>query len=158
MKSRFEKALEVSRLAHINDKRWGGESYFEGHILPVIEIAERKTNGLSNLFDLKKDLESIKIVAALHDVVEDHADIFGIDRLVKEVTLTKEEVTALKAVTKLEGENYLHFTNRIVMSNLIAKVVKLSDLEHNMSDLKEGSLKDKYRFAQYLIQNSIWND
>jgi hypothetical protein len=29
--------------------------------------------------------------------------------------------------------------------------VKLADLQHNMSDLNEGSLKDKYRFAEYIL-------
>lgn len=157
MKTRLEKSLEISRLAHINDTRWGGESYFEGHVLPVVEIVENKATGLKVLFGVKeKEIESFKIVAALHDVIEDHGDKFPIEKLERELSLTAEEKSALLAVTKQEGENYAIFTLRIAAANLIAKIVKLSDLQHNMSDLKEGSCKDKYRLAEYIIQKNLF--
>ena len=35
--------------------------------------------------------------------------------------------------------------------------VKRADLEHNLSDLKEGSLKEKYRLALYVLSGSIWD-
>lgn len=31
------------------------------------------------------------------------------------------------------------------------ELLKLADLQHNMSDLNEGSLKDKYRLAHYIL-------
>jgi len=33
-----------------------------------------------------------------------------------------------------------------------SRIVKRADLTHNMSDLQEGSLKDKYRLAEYTLK------
>lgn len=71
--------------------------------------------------------------------------------------MTAEIVDAL---SKKEGETYFDFIMRIHNGDspyecgafrvgMVA--VKLADLRHNMSDLKEGSLKDKYRFAEYIL-------
>ena len=60
------------------------------------------------------------------------------------------------------GENYFDFIMRINNGDRSREdfcgafrvgmvSVKLADLEHNMSDLNEGSLKDKYRLAHYIL-------
>lgn len=56
----------------------------------------------------------------------------------------------LDKLTHKEGENYFDYIERISKSSW-ARKVKLADLEDNMSDLEECSLKDKYRFAHYLL-------
>ena len=57
-------------------------------------------------------------------------------------------------LSKKPGETYFDFIMRIhdggpFRTGMVA--VKLADLRHNMSDLQEGSLKDKYRFAEYIL-------
>ena len=54
-------------------------------------------------------------------------------------------------MTKIEGENYLDFILR-AKGNEIARQVKIADIEDNMMSLKEGSLKDKYRLARYVLK------
>jgi len=54
-------------------------------------------------------------------------------------------------LTKIEGENYLDFILR-AKGNEIARQVKIADIEDNMMSLKEGSLKDKYRLARYVLK------
>jgi len=34
-----------------------------------------------------------------------------------------------------------------------ATAIKIADLTHNMCDLREGSLKDKYRLTKYILEN-----
>ena len=33
--------------------------------------------------------------------------------------------------------------------------VKLADLEHNLSDLKKGSLRDKYQLTQHILEEEL---
>jgi len=32
---------------------------------------------------------------------------------------------------------------------------QIADLRHNMSDLKDGTLKDKYQLAEYILRTAI---
>lgn len=91
-------------------------------------------------------LEHIRNVAFLHDTVEDT------DATLEDI---KERFgflvsVAIDHLTKREGENYLDAIKRIEYT-FVARTVKRADLTHNMSDLKEGSMKDKYRLAYYIL-------
>lgn len=86
----------------------------------------------------------LKIVAWLHDVVEDSD--FSLSDLKKECGLQEIHTTAIHALTKQNGENYFDYIKNLA-DNEIARQVKLADLKDNIRDLKEGSMKDKYRFA-----------
>lgn len=79
----------------------------------------------------KMDSEIEKIVAVLHDVVED-TDVTFED--LKAMGFSAEILAALDCVTKRDEEDYVQFIKR-AKSNPIAAKVKLADLEHNM-DLK----------------------
>lgn len=60
----------------------------------------------------------------------------------------------VETLSKLPGENYFDFimcVHNCGPFRVGAAAVKLADLEHNMSDLNEGSLKDKYRLAHYIL-------
>ena len=90
--------------------------------------------------------------AYLHDTLE--------DTLATEEELRKlfpdHIVDTVKILTKKQGENYFDFIIRIKnSSNLDALMIKLADIHDNLSDLKEGSLKDKYRLAQYILQQYL---
>ena len=101
------------------------------------------------------DQEIIEIIALLHDTVEDTYVRFpDIRKRFKDqsVELIERIISGVDALTKRAGENYLDSIKRIML-NKDAVIVKLADLNHNSSDLKQGSLKDKYRLASFILEN-----
>lgn len=94
------------------------------------------------------DSDTEKIVAILHDVVEDTDWTF--ERLTQE-GFPGEVIEALKCVTKREGEEYEDFVKRSA-SNKIARNVKLADLEHNMDARRLSNVteKDVERLKKYV--------
>jgi (p)ppGpp synthase/HD superfamily hydrolase len=73
--------------------------------------------------------DRIYIVALLHDVVEDGYTTFK--KLQKLYDLDDEQMAALDAITRREGEKYFDYIER-VKQNEMAKTVKLADLQHNI--------------------------
>lgn len=73
--------------------------------------------------------EEAKIVAILHDIIEDTKITY--DYLKKE-GFPETIIEALKNVTRINGESYMHFIDR-AKSNPISREVKLADLEDNMN-------------------------
>lgn len=59
---------------------------------------------------------------------------------------------ALDIMNKFNHKNYLEYI-QTAKTNPISRIVKLADLEDNLSDLKPGSLRDKYLLAQYILTN-----
>jgi (p)ppGpp synthase/HD superfamily hydrolase len=94
------------------------------------------------------DTDTEKIVAILHDVVEDTDWTF--EKLAQE-GFPQEIIEALKCVTKREGEPYDDFVRRSA-GNEIARRVKLADLEHNMDArrLTDVTEKDVERLKKYV--------
>lgn len=87
-----------------------------------------------------------KIVALLHDVVED-TDVTFED--LKEMGFSFEIIEAVKAITK-NGESYEEYLRK-VKENEIARKVKMEDIKHNM-DLSRLSVitdKDLKRVEKY---------
>ena len=85
-----------------------------------------------------------KILAYLHDAVEDQPQRFSLSKARK---LFGEEVAeGLDAITHREGEDYQTYLQR-VKANPLAKAVKLCDLHHNMdlSRIKNPTEKDRLR-------------
>ena len=93
------------------------------------------------------DTVLLKTIAALHDIVEDT----DVTALQIENTFGSKIADAVTAITKIEGEDYNEYLER-VKKNEYARVVKLADLSHNM-DLRrlndEPSEKDISRRAKY---------
>lgn len=73
------------------------------------------------------DLEA-KIVATLHDVVEDTA--WTLDELRAE-GFTEEIVAAVDALSRREGETYSDFIGRTIAGGLLPMRVKLADIAEN---------------------------
>jgi (p)ppGpp synthase/HD superfamily hydrolase len=151
-----ELAIEIATAAHAGQKRKNsGEDYIT-HPLKVAENAERifreEYAGDSFPDDVEVLARKIYIVGVLHDVIEDTA--------VTMETLSKEfpDIHILQALYKLtrsKGQTYFDFIKEVIDNgSIIAKTVKIADIQHNMSDLQEGSLKDKYRFALDKLTNS----
>lgn len=103
-----------------------------------------------------------RIVAVLHDVVEDCRPQWTFERLAEE-GFSEEVIAALKAVTKLPSEEdesgdarelklarYMGFIDRVA-GNPIGRRVKMADLADNMdlSRLGTPTEKDLLRVAKY---------
>lgn len=151
----IEKAADFARKAHAGQKRKDGKEYFT-HVEEVAKIVDENWFYLIP-YEARKVWNDCKdhVVAAayLHDVIED----CGVTKqqLIDDgfSVMTAEIVDAL---SKKEGENYHDFILRIHNGGAFrvgAVAVKLADLQHNMSDLNEGSLKDKYRLAYYILDS-----
>ncbi len=88
-----------------------------------------------------------KIVALLHDIVED-TEVTIPD--LKNLKFSKEVIEAIDVITKKKDQEYFSYLKSI-KGNSIAKKVKIEDLKHN-SDLKRlrfVTQKDMDRFIKY---------
>jgi len=89
-----------------------------------------------------------KIVAWLHDVLED-TDLTPAD--LAERGVERFLIQSIVCLTRLKKENYKNYILRI-KKDVIATKVKIADLKHNLSNLKDGSMKDKYLLALYILE------
>ena len=88
-----------------------------------------------------------KIVALLHDIVED-TDVTVSD--LKNLKFSKEVIEAVDVITKKKDQEYFSYL-KLIKDNSIAKKVKIEDLKHN-SDLKRlrfVTQKDMDRVIKY---------
>ena len=90
--------------------------------------------------------ESYICVAWLHDIIEDHN--YPLEQI--RVEFGDEIASAVLAISKVKDEDYQDYLNR-VKANEIARIVKLSDLNHNMqlSRLPKVTSKDLQRVEKY---------
>lgn len=102
-----------------------------------------------------KSLEA-KIVAILHDIIED-TDITKEDLL--DMEFPYEIVEAIELLSKPKKEDYIHYIRRI-KENPLAKEVKMADLQDNMdlSRLNKITEKDLNRVEKYKKAYSILNE
>jgi (p)ppGpp synthase/HD superfamily hydrolase len=128
----LERAIEIAVTAHAGQRDRSGRIY----ILHPLRL----------MMNVRSDEE--KIVAVLHDVVEDTH--WTMDDLRRE-GFPKKLLQALDCVTKREGESYERFVERSA-KNPLARRVKIADLEDNMDvrRLAEATPKDGERLAKYL--------
>ena len=129
----LERAIEIAVEAHkgVSDK--GGNPYV--------------LHPLRMMFAVNTDEE--KIVAVLHDVVEDGED-WDFGRLEKE-RFSTEILGALRSVTKItEDEDYDDFIER-ALRNPIGRQVKIADLKDNLDVTRIGGLieRDMKRLNKY---------
>ncbi len=130
--SLLETAQKIAVEAHAGQTERNGQPYI-GHPRRVMARVET---------------EDEKIVAILHDVVEDTSWTFA---QLAEAGFPPHIIAALDCVTKRDGEDYSAFVERSA-SNPIALRVKLADLEDNMDvrRLTEVTEKDRQRLNKYL--------
>lgn len=131
MQKILERAIQIAVLAHNGQVDKGGRPY----ILHPISVM------------MKMDTIEEKIVAILHDSIEDsnikkeELIAFGIPkRLVDEIDL----------LTRKNGDSYMQYISK-VKTGKIAKKVKLADLETNMnlSRIKKPTKTDFDRVKKY---------
>lgn len=128
----LEKALVIATKAHEGQKDKAGSPY----ILHPIRVSNRCLT------------DEEKIVALLHDVIED-TNVSASDLLAS--GFPRNIVEAVLSVTRNEGESYEDFVIRS-KQNPIGRQVKLHDLEDNMDITRFNQLteKDLVRLNKYL--------
>ncbi len=139
----IEKAIQIAARAH--------EGQVDKQGLPYILHPLRVMDGVEGL--------DAKIVAVLHDVVEDTE--VTIDDLERE-GFSAEILAAVRCVTHADGETYADYVVRCG-ANPIGRRVKLSDLADNtrlsrtiVRPLALG--KDTARYGKYLLSHSFLTD
>lgn len=131
MTQTLEHAIAIAAGAHAGQVDKGGSPY----ILHALRVMLKVTT-----------LEE-RIVAVLHDVVED-CDI-SLEELRQE-GFSETVLTAIASVTRVDGETYEDFIARAAQ-NPIGRVVKLADLEENIdiSRIAQPSWDDLERVERY---------
>lgn len=127
----LSKALEICYKAHNNQVDKAGKPYY----LHPIQVA------------LMCDSTKEKIVALLHDVIEDTS--YTIDDLI-EIGFDNEIIEAVECLTKRKAEQYEYYIKR-VSQNPIAKKVKLNDMTHNcdLTRFEKPTSEDLKRVEKY---------
>ena len=137
----LDHALSIAVKAHTGQKDKGGEAY----ILHPLRLM------------MKFESEELKIIAVLHDVVEDSS--ITIDDL-KQYGFNQNILNAIHCLSKREHEKYEDFILRI-KSNSLASKVKIEDIKDNINVLRIPTLSDidlsrvkKYHHAlKVLVKN-----
>lgn len=133
--SNYELALKIATEAHKGQVDKAGVPYIN-HPLTVASLVET---------------EEEKIVALLHDTIED-TNITEQDLL--NYGFSNKIVEAVKLLTHNKNVPYMDYVAKI-KNNELARKVKIADLTHNsdLSRLKEITDKDKKRYKKY--QNAL---
>lgn len=131
MTQTLERAIAIAATAHAGQVDKGGAPY----ILHPLKVMLRMSS-----------LEE-RIVAVLHDVVEDCG--ISLEDLRKE-GFSEAVLSAIESVTKVPGESYEDFVERAAQ-NPLGRVVKLADLEENsdLSRIASPSWEDLERIEKY---------
>ena len=131
MTQTLERAIAIAATAHTGQVDKGGAPY----ILHPLKVMVRMTT-----------LEE-RIVAVLHDVVEDCG--VSLNDL-REEGFSEEVLSAIESVTKVPGESYEDFVDRAAQ-NPIGRAVKLADLEENsdISRIASPGWEDLERIEKY---------
>jgi (p)ppGpp synthase/HD superfamily hydrolase len=119
----LERAIEIAIQAHHGQLDKSGAPY----ILHPLRL----------MFKVRQPEE--KMVAVLHDVVEDSD--WTLAKLRKE-GFPKSVLVAIDHLTRREPESYEVFVNRSIR-NPLAKKIKICDLEDNLNPLRHRELDEK---------------
>jgi (p)ppGpp synthase/HD superfamily hydrolase len=119
-------AKELCKKAHAGQYRRDGITPYHTHPFAVA--------------DLLTD-EDAKIVALLHDVIEDTEYV---SQDLRDLGIPNYLVNAIEWLTKIKGESYGDYLSNIKCDEIAIKV-KIADMIHNLSDNPTEKQKLKYR-------------
>ena len=107
------------------------KKHIYNYVLSVVKTPDEFIHASFVVVNVLKRQQNEKIitVALLHDIVEDGYANF--EELKNRFNLDEEQMAALDAITRRQGERYFDYIERC-KQNEIAKTVKLADLEHNI--------------------------
>ena len=129
MSDLINEALKIAQKAHKGQKDKGGNDY----LLHPVTVA------------LHCDTEKERVVALLHDVIEDS------DMSLEDLSIfDKDIIEAVIAITRREDQSREDYIKQ-VCSNEIARKVKIADLANNMdlSCIENITQKDLDRIERY---------
>lgn len=152
----YNKALEIATREHAGQKRWDGSPYIN-HPIAVARIAGENNKSLITTLSAYDTYENLLITAIFHDVFEDtkYSMLNFREELLGEGLSNgsfNEICTALFYLNKNNFSSYLEYILGAKF-NWMARQVKIADITHNLSDLKKGSMKDKYELALYILKS-----
>jgi (p)ppGpp synthase/HD superfamily hydrolase len=117
--TKLERAIQLAVEAHAGQVDKAGVPYILHPLRVMLKVSD-----------------NAKVVAVLHDVVEDtDFNIVKIGEFLGEHRLTVNEINALGAVTRKKGETYREFINQIADCGGIAKEIKIADIRDNLGRL-----------------------
>lgn len=131
--------LNTATLAHRGQKRKFSESHLD-YIVHPIRVAKNFMND-----------ELLFSASILHDVVEDTD--YDYEKL-KQLGIPEDILRIVNILTKREDQTYTDYIKDILNNNSASKI-KLADLRDNLKTVPEGSMKDKYQLAEYIISDWI---
>lgn len=131
-------AKTIAYEAHFGQKRWNGD--------PYITHPER----IVQKFTVPLD----KALAWLHDVVEDTDHTFQSIEDAFGSEIGPGIVYYLNLLTHKKDESYAQYISRVATEHR-STMIKLADLEDNLSDLKPGPRRDKYELAQLFLKEKL---
>ena len=137
----FEQTISLATMAHECQKDRAGQPYIL-HLLRVM---------------LSMESEDERIVALLHDIVEDTEITFTTFEKLADYGFSSEVIKAVKHLTKQPGEEYIDYIQRVTKNPLAAKV-KLADMRDNMDETRiphptdaDKKLWQKYKAAYPIL-------
>src|SRR5512137_2538281 len=132
----LEQAIEVALEAHAGQVDKAGQPYVL-HPLRVMMTVESPT------------LEAARILAVLHDVVEDTG--WTVESLDARYGLVPEVQAALRLLTHGDGDDYDAYVAKVAKDPL-ARAVKMADLRDNLdvTRLEAVTERDATRITKYL--------
>ncbi len=129
-------ALKLCIEAHAGQYRHDGITPYHSHPIAVASLLSGNDE---------------KIVALLHDVVED-TDVTIED--IEAIGFTNDIVVAVELLTYIKGESY-HGYIKCIMTDKLATRVKLADIMHNISDCPTDRQKVKYVKAFKMLMEVV---
>jgi hypothetical protein len=141
--SELKRAETLSRLLHAGHK-YGDEPYFDAHVVPVVKrVHETHVHPFYS------------VVAYLHDIIEETS--VTIEDL-KTFGFHSSTIRAVEFITRDPDDTYFEYIERIAkapeVSGLGARVVKIADLEENLSNDPPDSLRERYEKALDILDDT----
>jgi len=131
-------AADIATQAHKGQTRWDKKTPYISHPAAIARALIQQGYG-----------EDYVVVAWLHDVLE---DTHVTDEQLIAGGIPERLVDAVKAISKKDNQRYLDYILE-VKDDEIARVVKIADITHNLSDLRPGSMRQKYELAIYILED-----
>jgi (p)ppGpp synthase/HD superfamily hydrolase len=154
MTTPFSTAFKLSQMAHFENNKGFGESYFFEHVLRVVEVLINEQQHNVNTYT----------VGLLHDILEDTN--VTVAQLLEDTNVTVAQlrelqiptpiIEAVVLLTRTEADGtYLDYIRKIAESgNKMAIAVKLADNKVNSSNVKEvaPSMEKRYKDAREILE------
>jgi (p)ppGpp synthase/HD superfamily hydrolase len=153
--SDYETAYKLAKEGHGETLRLNGALYFT-HPEAVVQnaLAICKKLGIRN----PAVLEKVKMIAIMHDLIEDEYPRYTLDLLV-EYGFPNDVIRGVGSVTKRDGDTYIDLVER-AKNDKLGIIVKIADITHNLSDLDRSKAKhmhDKYELALWILEQELYD-